>query len=335
MRCKITKSVVASATPKLTPFQIHDSELKGFLLRVKPSGARSYYLEYRTPEGRRLRFRLAEASKIDPDQARTLAKIAAGDVDIQSRKKDQRQEFDRARQRTLEVFLDEQYEPWAKMHLKSVKPLLEALRADFKAWMGKPMTDINRWLVEGWRKGRLEKGRSPVTVNRAVQRIHGTLSKAVEWSVIDRHPFTGLKPLETDKRGRVRFLSADDEARLRTALIKRETELRAQRDRFNEWRVIRHIDVLPTRDRYFVDYIRPIVLLAMNTGLRRAGLLGLKWADVDLHFRLLTVTGAIAKNRQSRHIPLNAEALDVLSRWKNQRVPASPDQLVFGGRKGE
>ncbi|HEY4214485.1 MAG TPA: Arm DNA-binding domain-containing protein [Steroidobacteraceae bacterium] len=169
MRCKLTKFVVAGAHPKLKPFQIHDTELKGFLLRVEKSGAKSYYFEYRTAEGRRLRTRIGDASALDPEPARTLAKIAAGDaargIDVQARKKDQREEFERSRQRTLEVFLTEQYEPWANAHLKSAKPLREALRADFKAWMGKPMTDINRWLVEGWRKAKLGQGpRSPSIV---------------------------------------------------------------------------------------------------------------------------------------------------------------------------
>ncbi|HEY4214484.1 MAG TPA: site-specific integrase [Steroidobacteraceae bacterium] len=153
--------------------------------------------------------------------------------------------------------------------------------------------------------------------------------------MIEHHPFTGLKPLKTDKRGRVRFLSAEDEERLRAALIERETELRAQRDRFNHWRAVRHKTTFPVRDQYFVDYIRPIVLLAMNTGMRRAEILGLRWVDVDLNARLLTVTGAVSKNRQSRHIPLNVEAKEVLTRWKAQRAPSRSDEVVFGGHKGE
>ncbi len=339
MRGKLTKSIVAEALPQGKPYQIHDTELHGFLLRVEPSGSRSYYLEYRNAEGRRLRYRIGGYPGLDPDQARKLGKIAAGDVasgiDIQARKKEQRNDQELARRQTLRVFVNEQYEPWALAHLKSAVPLMERLRADFQAWLDKPMGSLNRWLIEGWRKKELARGVCAVTVNRSVQRLQGALSKAVEWGVIEMHPFAGLKPLRTDRRGRVRFLSAEEEQRLREALIARETGLREARDRFNEWRAIRHKGPLPVRDAEFVDYIRPAVLLAMNTGLRRGELLGLKWTDIDLSAKLLTVVSANSKNGQTRRIPLNREAADVLARWKAQQGREAADGYVFAAQKGE
>lgn len=93
MRCKL-KSIVAEALPRDKPYQIHDTELHSLFLRVEPSGSRAYYLEYRNADGRRLRYRIGGFPGADPDQARKLATIAAGDVasgiDIQARKKEQR-----------------------------------------------------------------------------------------------------------------------------------------------------------------------------------------------------------------------------------------------------
>ncbi len=56
----------------------------------------------------------------------------------------------------------------------------------------------------------------------------------------------------------------------------------------------------------------------MNTGLRRGEVLKLRWASVDFSRRLLTVEGRNAKNRQTRHVPLNEEATSVLRRWREQ-----------------
>jgi integrase len=74
---------------------------------------------------------------------------------------------------------------------------------------------------------------------------------------------------------------------------------------------------------YFADHITPAVLLTMNTGLRRGELLALTWADIVGD--VLTVHGLGAKSGQTRHIPLNSEAVSVLHRWRAQ---SSGDRVI-------
>jgi integrase len=56
-----------------------DGALKGFGVRMKPSGAASYLVQYRTAEGRTRRLALGKLGTLTPDEARTLAreKLAA------------------------------------------------------------------------------------------------------------------------------------------------------------------------------------------------------------------------------------------------------------------
>jgi integrase len=56
----------------------------------------------------------------------------------------------------------------------------------------------------------------------------------------------------------------------------------------------------------------------MNTGLRRGEVVKLRWGSVDFNRRLPTVEGRNAKNRQTRHVPLNDEAVCVLRNWREQ-----------------
>jgi integrase len=56
----------------------------------------------------------------------------------------------------------------------------------------------------------------------------------------------------------------------------------------------------------------------MNAGLRRGETIKLRWASVDFDRRLLTVEGRNAKSQQTRHVPLNDEATNVLRRWREQ-----------------
>lgn len=49
---KITKSVVEATRPTDSDVVLWDSELRGFGVRVKPSGVRSYLVQYRNAHGR-------------------------------------------------------------------------------------------------------------------------------------------------------------------------------------------------------------------------------------------------------------------------------------------
>ena len=46
--------------------------------------------------------------------------------------------------------------------------------------------------------------------------------------------------------------------------------------------------------------------------------LKMRWVCVDFNRRLLTVEGGNSKNRQTRHVTLNEEAVSVLRRWREQ-----------------
>jgi integrase len=336
VRAKLTKRVVDPLTARSTAYECRDTEIKGFLLRVQPSGRRAWFYQYRRADGRQTRLRLGTYPGLSPGSARNVALVrateAARGIDLVARKRAEREEGIRSRHRTLGAFLKDRYEPWAKIHLKTASSQLERLRSDFSGWLERPMHELNTFAVEGLRQKWKRDGAKPATINRDIQRLHSVLSRAVAMGVLEKHPFQGLKPLKHDKSGRVRFLSAEEEMALRAALSAREENLKAARIRFNTWRVARHLNPLPERDGELLDHLKPMVLVALNTGLRRGELLGLKWADVNLPAELLTVTAASAKSGQSRRVPLNPEALPILVAWK-QRSGKS-DGLVFPGAGG-
>lgn len=92
--------------------------------------------------------------------------------------------------------------------------------------------------------------------------------------------------------------------------------------------------LLPSlRDFVFTDHAKPLILLSINTGCRRGELFDLTWENIDLDRRILTVTGATAKSRRTRHIPLNREATSMLLNWHAQCEETSG--LVFVNEQGE
>jgi hypothetical protein len=60
---KLLSSQIAQPTKK--PFEIYDSRLAGFTLRVQPTGVRSYYARF----GRNRRFALGKVGALRPDEA--------------------------------------------------------------------------------------------------------------------------------------------------------------------------------------------------------------------------------------------------------------------------
>lgn len=64
----------------------------------------------------------------------------------------------------------------------------------------------------------------------------------------------------------------------------------------------------------------PMVILALNTGMRRGELFSLIWSDIDLKNKQLTVQGHSSKSGNTRYLPLNDEACSTLTAWRNQNT---------------
>jgi integrase len=74
-----------------------------------------------------------------------------------------------------------------------------------------------------------------------------------------------------------------------------------------------------------------MILLSINTGMRRGELFSLKWSNINFEQAILTIDGAYAKSGKTRHIPLNSEALSVLKSWRKQ---SNTIDLIFPSKDG-
>lgn len=79
---KLTKRLIDNLKPVAGKADTYawDSELKGFGVRLMPTGLASYVLKYRNAEGRQRKLALARVGTVTPDEARALAKERLGDV---------------------------------------------------------------------------------------------------------------------------------------------------------------------------------------------------------------------------------------------------------------
>lgn len=337
MRKKLTITLVKSLKPTEKPFEVIDTEINGFLLRVQPTGGMTYYQVYRTAEGKKKRVKIGRANEMTPAKARDKAiqfsgKAASG-VDVQEEKAQARLEAKEATNRTLGAFLENVYYPDILTSRRSGEATRKRLVSCFGFLFGKSMADINKWRIASWQKKQVESGKAPTTVNRDVNVLRAILSHAEEKELLAGHPLKGLKPLPVEDDKRVRYLEPDEEKQLLAALDEREAETRKGRGSHNAWRGQRGMELLPDLEgKAFVDHIKPIVLLALHTGLRRGELLGLEWSSVNFITETLIVTARTAKTAKTRHVHLNGIALGLLKEWRKQ---SQEDGVVFPGKNGQ
>ncbi len=334
-KIKFTKKFLSALPKQDKAYFVYDLAGNGLRLRVAPTGTKSFQVLKRVSS--KVKFvtvgKFCDSSGgmlLHPEQAQKIARDIYGNladgIDVTEQKREQRREEERQQAITLGAFIEKRYAPWALQHHSSAAKTLSEMKNHFGKWFDKPMTDINPWLVGTWRTAELKKGRKPTGINRKAGALRGILSRAVEWGVLDTHPLAGMKALKIDKSPKKRYLSPEEEKRLRIALDERQEAQRKDRASFNQWRAARNKPLLDTLDCPYTDYLKPLVLLALNTGLRRGELFQLTWHDINIKGRTLTVQGSGAKTGQTRHVPLNDEAFDVLAAWRNQ---ANSNELVF------
>jgi integrase len=322
MRALIGLEVIRKLPAK--HLDVRDTRLPGFAVRCRPSGQHSYVALL----GRGRVMTLGKVSVLAPAEAREAARQALADV----AKGGDPMAGRRRGAPTWQAFLTETYAPWAVEHQKTGALTVARLKVNFAEFDSVPLTDFSAFAVERWRTARLKAGRKPATTNRDLASLRSALTKAREWKLLTTHPLASVKQSRVDVIGHVRFLSADEETRLREALGVRDDRRRVAREQANAWRVERGYEVWPAFGLY-TDHLTPLVLLAMHTGCRRGELLQLRWRDVDLVAAQLVVRGDGTKSGKTRVLPLNSEAGGVLKAWRPNAV--DPSAFVFPGDEGE
>lgn len=183
-----------------------------------------------------------------------------------------------------------EYEKWAERQrsFKSKAYLINQLKDSFGNLQLRRFTPM---LLEQYQTERLQKsnrqkkkgkpdtGNKPATVNRLIATLKHMFTKAGDWEMVDESVLKKLSKVKLlqENNKRLRYLTKEECGELINASE---------------------------------GHLKPILITALNTGMRKSEILNLTWENVDLRhgFILLDKT----KNGHRRELPINQDLRNVL-----------------------
>ena len=241
MSKKLISTELVRTTQRQAPDRVvdyRDPKVPGFVLRARPSGVHSWRVQL--PDRTWVSLgRLDEVSLADAREAAQThrAKAKLGET-LPKRVADDGL--------TLRRFLDEHYEPWMRATHQGRTGQVERIRWAFGAMLDVKLTDLTAARIDRWRATRRSHRRtnegqesakvSGSTMNRDLAALQAALSRAVEWNALSTNPIRRMRRSTEDESGVVRYLSAEEEHGLRSALAQRDDTRRAARESANTWR---------------------------------------------------------------------------------------------------
>ncbi len=140
-----------------------------------------------------------------------------------------------------------------------------------------PLREITQQKIERYLSDSVEsRGWGTGSCNRYLIMLKALFSKAVEWGMLESSP---AKPIEflRGQEARTRFLTTDEIEKLLTAASNR---------------------------------FRPLLTLALHTGMRKGEIFRLRWQDIDFQTGLVTVN--YSKSGKRRSIPMDETLIETL-----------------------
>lgn len=181
-----------------------------------------------------------------------------------------------------------------KRSWKRDKELLEPL---CKLFGDKKLSEIKPKDLEDFKLLRLREVK-PATVNRSLSVLKSLLNLARRWKrFFGENPVSVAGMLEENNQVE-RVLTFEEETRLLQSAI---------------------------------PYLKSVIITALNTGMRRGEILGLKWSNVDLSNNLITVNQTNSKSKKARKVYINSTLKRFLLELK---LKSAGSENVFLDDKG-
>lgn len=297
---RLTKRFLDNMQAGQSELVIWDDELPGFGIRIKPSGVKSFCVQYRNAGGRSRRVTVGRYGRLTIDEARRMARQLLAEADKGEDPAEQLLEV----RRTLSVrdLADRYLSDHAEVKKKSssvVKDRQWLNRFILPALGTRKISEVVRHDVAALHHSMRD---TPYQANRTLEVLRKMFNLAERWGLMPdgSNPCRHVEKFK--ERKRERFLNGEELARLGAVLGDVETE-----------------------GQEMASSITAIRLL-LFTGCRLGEILGLRWDEVDLEWGVLRLRDS---KTGAKVVALGGPALEVLSNVRREEG----NQFVCPGSK--
>ena len=264
----------------------YDERMPGLLLKVLPSGRKTYYIRYKNPKKVNCQRKIGNAEILSLSQARALARRKLAEVAMGE---DPFKDAPLNLSPTLEAFAENDYIPYVKTYKKSWEMDISRIRNHLLPYFGTMrMKDIEKRDVVQLINDQLPTYK-PGSINRVIILLRYMFNLAIKWEVegVFRNPTAGI-PLLKENNQVERFLSVEEAKALLIAIKASKNPM-----------------------------LQHIVSMLILTGARKREVLDAKWEDFDMERTSWRIPNT--KAGKARIVPLSDTATALLTKLKKKK----------------
>ena len=284
----LTQAFVRKTTvpESLNSIDHYDERMPGLLLKVLPSGRKTYYIRYKNPKKVNCQRKIGNAEILSLSQARALARRKLAEVAMGE---DPFKDAPVNLSPTLEAFAANDYIPYVKTYKKSWEMDISRIRNHLLPYFGTMrMKDIEKRDVVQLINDQLPDYK-PGSINRVIILLRYMFNLAIKWEVegVFRNPTAGI-PLLKENNQVERFLSAEEAKALLIAIKASKNPM-----------------------------LQHIVSMLILTGARKREVLDAKWEDFDMERTSWRIPNT--KAGKARIVPLSDTATALLMKLRKKK----------------
>jgi len=291
----ITQEFLKRVTPPTSKSkeQYFDSELNGFMLEVKSTGAKTYYYRYRENSSQKM-LRIGNADKLTLQEAKKRYYELKENIATATTTQSQTSQEPQLNPITFKEFYDNYYLPYIKIHVKSYETNISLFKNHILNHLSNTqMKELKKTQVMQYHSLMVkEKNLAPATANKFLIFLSQSYNLAHQFELLPDtiNPCRGVKEFELNNQRQI-FLTSQQAKRL-----------------------LKEVKLSPN---IHLQFIIPMLLLS---GARKREVLDAQWCDFDTLNNLWTIP--ITKSGKKRVLPITKPMQELL-----QQIPKGSKYL--------